>query len=134
MYVPKLDPAVARKTYPNDGDRRRRARRLVLSTPCDASTSSRFRLRLFRPCPGPTCAVRRHVQAPRIALAMRAATTRASDTSVVRSGGTSTPANSKPACARPWRITTRSTKRDGEPAAAPERTSLWAKLAPPILG
>jgi hypothetical protein len=31
-YVPKLDPAVARKRYPNDGDRRRRPRRLELST------------------------------------------------------------------------------------------------------
>src|SRR5262249_52089184 len=45
-YVPKLDPAVARKRYPNAGDRRRRPRRLELSTTAgDASTWSRFRLR-----------------------------------------------------------------------------------------
>jgi hypothetical protein len=31
-YVPKLDPAVARNRRPNEGERRKRPRRLVLST------------------------------------------------------------------------------------------------------
>ena len=85
-YVPKLDPAVARKRYPNDGDRRRRPRRLVLFTSGDDATSvSRFRLRLFGPCPKRTWAncsaprgqCLRGYEAPRIATFMRCATRRA---------------------------------------------------------
>ena len=56
-YVPKLDPADARKRYPKDGDRRRRPRRLEFSTTgVDATTRFRFRLRPFGPCPSRTCA------------------------------------------------------------------------------
>lgn len=112
-YVPKPEPAVARKSNPKAGDRRTSPRRLFPFTALvTLAPGPAFLYGLFRPCPReswPQSSARSTARlrlaagaryAPRIAFAMRPPTMRAMRTSAFWCGTTIGEVMKMPACAR----------------------------------